>query len=170
MRDGEDEDALPGRVRRGAATHDGFELDGERLRYVATPFDATVRADEDEDGRIAFELAVRVPTLSAATADEVATVVEDGWFETFELRVAEVGAVTTAERELSPAAERDGDEIVVMSSLTDLDATRGLNDTAAVADFVEGTYVQGIVPGYEYVDPVDSIVAEARQAGGSDGI
>jgi len=169
MTDDDSEDGLPGRVRRAAATHDGFERDGERLRYVATPFEATVDAAEREDGRIEFRLTVRLPTLSATTADEVAAVVEDGWYETFELRVAEVGAVTEAERELSPTAEREGETVVVRATLTDLDGTRGLNDAASLADFVEGTYVQGIVPGYDYEDPVASVVAEAHQAGGSDG-
>jgi len=35
-----------------------------------------------------------------------------------------------------------------------------------VIDFVEGTYVQGIIPGYEYTGVVDELISAARQQGG----
>ncbi|MFB6305150.1 MAG: DUF5813 family protein, partial [Haloferacaceae archaeon] len=33
---------------------------------------------------------------------------------------------------------------------------------------VEGTYVQGIIPGYEYTEPVASVLSEARRAAGAE--
>ena len=33
-------------------------------------------------------------------------------------------------------------------------------------DFVEGTYVQGVIPGYEYTEPVSDLLSAARQQGG----
>ncbi|MFW5978343.1 MAG: DUF5813 family protein, partial [Halohasta sp.] len=82
---------LPGRVRRAFADHRAFErVDEGRFESTTTAFDAVVEAT-DADGRIRFSIDVRVPLLDAVTADEVAPVVEDGWYETFELRVEDIG-------------------------------------------------------------------------------
>lgn len=160
---------LPGRVRRAFRDHDAFEQAGDRrFRATSTLFDADVVAEADDDGRVTFAVTVRVPMLDAVTEDEVADVVEEGWYETFRLRVTDVGAVTERDRELSPTVNDAGDEAVVAASLSDIDERRGVNDAAALIDFVEGTFVQGVIPGYDYTDPVASILAEARQAGGSD--
>jgi len=100
------------------------------------------------------------------TEDEVADVVEDGWADTFRRRVENIGAVTAGGHDLTPQVERDDDELVVTASLSDLDHDRGANDAVAVVDYVEGTYVQGVVPGYDYTPPVDGLIDAARAAGG----
>jgi hypothetical protein len=106
-----------------------------------------------------------VPTLSATTADEVADVVEDGWTETFELRVVDVGGVTRGEHEFDPVVTVEEEQIAVEFELTDINERRGVNDAGALIDFVEGTYVQGVIPGYEYADPVAGLLSAARQQG-----
>jgi hypothetical protein len=78
-----------------------------------------------------------------------------------------VGGVLRADRDLAPAARRTDDRVVVESTFADLDPRRGVADALALINFVEGTYVQGIVPGYEYEGAVAEVVASARRAGGS---
>jgi len=56
--------------------------------------------------------------------------------------------------------------VVVEFAFTDINERRGVDDAAALVNYVEGTYVQGLIPGYEYVDPVAGLVDRARQAGG----
>jgi len=160
---------LPGRVRRAFASHPSFESREEgTFESVTTPFEGVVAADPADNGHIAFSIRVTVPLLNAVTADEVADVVENGWFETFELRVRDIGGIFRTERDLEPTVTRDIDSVVVEASFTDINETRAVDDAGAVVDFVEGTFVQGIIPGYEYTEPVTSIISQARQAAGSE--
>jgi hypothetical protein len=153
-----------GRVRQAFRDHGGFEqVDEDRFAVVTTAFDASVTVADAGDA-VAFELVVRVPTLSAVTADSVAPVVEDGWFETFELRVEDAGGVTRTDRDLSPAVERGDGEIVVRMRFEERDEPRGVDDAIALANFVEGTYVQGIIPGYDYEPPVAGLLSDAYQS------
>ncbi len=171
------DDELPGRVRRAFSDHGSFERgresDAEEERAavwtsITTPFDGEVSVDTVDDGRIGFEVTVIVPTLSATAADDVADVVEDGWYETFELRVVDVGGVTRGDHAFDPEVEREGDEIVVTFSFTEINERRGVDDAGALINFVEGTYVQGVIPGYEYVEPVSELIADAKRQGSTD--
>ncbi|MDB2243285.1 DUF5813 family protein [Halorubrum ezzemoulense] len=171
MTETEDDDAdaadeLPGRVRRAFGDHGSFERDGDGWVSTTTAFDGRVRAEPAGEGRIRFTVTVRVPMLSAATAEEVADVVEDGWVDTFERRAVDVGGVTRKDRDFDPAVERDDDEIAITYALSDINERRGVDDAGALIDFVEGTYVQGVIPGYEYTAPVSDLLSAARQQGG----
>lgn len=169
MTETEDDDAadeLPGRVRRAFGDHGSFERDGDGWVSTTTAFDGRVRAEPADEGRIRFTVTVRVPTLSAVTADEVADVVADGWADTFERRAVDVGGVTRKDRDFDPTVEREGDEITVTYALADINERRGVDDAGALIDFVEGTYVQGVIPGYEYTAPVSDLLSAARQQGG----
>jgi len=162
---------LPGRVRRAVRDHDAVAdepVDGA-LAVTSTPFDAVVAVAAADDGRVEFRVTVTVPTVSAVADDEVADVVADGWLETFERRIDAVGDVTAAGHDLAPTVERDGDEVTVSESLRDPNEDRGLNDAVAVVDFVEGTYVQGVIPGYDYGEPVTSLIDRARATGTAGG-
>ncbi|WP_435124426.1 DUF5813 family protein [Halobaculum sp. D14] len=161
-----------GRVGRAFRDHDAFAdepVDGA-YESTSTAFDAVVTAAERDDGRVAFDVTVTVPTLQAVTAGDVADVVADGWYETFERRVADIGAVTEADRDLSPSTVRGDGDATVTAAFTDLDERRGVNDAAAVIDYVGGTYVQGVIPGYDYEEPVSGLIDTARAAANSDGI
>lgn len=164
---------LPGRVSRAFRDHGSFEPAGGGVwTATTTAFDAAVEAEPtpENDGRIRFSVTVRVPLLSAVTVDAVADVVETGWYETFERRVVDVGDLTRGNHEFDPRVERDDPEIVVEFTLTDINERRGVDDAGALIDFVEGTYVQGVIPGYEYTEPVVGIISSARrQGGGSEG-
>jgi hypothetical protein len=180
-------DDLPDRARRAFRQHDSLaeptddaaEVPSDDAAEVptddavavtSTPFDATISASDGEDGNLEFHVTVRVPVLSEVVEGDVAEVVEDGWADTFRRRVENIGAVTEADRDLSPEVSRDGSELVAEATLRDLDHKRGTNDAVAVVDYVEGTYVQGVIPGYEYTEPVSGLLNRARAAGGSDGL
>lgn len=155
------------RVSRAFRDHGSFERrDESTFESTATPFDGVVEVEEADEGRATFDVTVRVPTLDQVTEEHVADVVEEGWAETFELRVVDVGGVTARKRDLDPDVSRDDDELVVEISFEDIDEHRGVDDAAALINFVEGTYVQGIIPGYEYTEPVTDIISQARQTGG----
>jgi hypothetical protein len=154
------------RAERAFRRHDSFErADADGYEHVTTAFDAAV-VPSPAEGAVRFELRMAVPTLNAVTEDAVADVVEDGWYETFALRVEDVGGVTATDRDLSPAVAREGDEVVVEMAFEDLDANRGVDDASALVNFVEGTYVQGVIPGYEYREPVTDILSRAQDAAG----
>ena len=159
---------VPGRVRRAFADHGGFEAvtEGE-YASTSTAFDATATVEERGDGgEVAFTVEMRVPTLPTCVDGEVAEVVADGWYETFELRVTDASGVTRGEHDLDPSVRRAGEEVVVTAEYADLNPRRGVDDAAALVTFVEGTFVEGVIPGYDYVDPVSSLLSSAREAGG----
>ena len=170
---------LPDRARRAFRDHDAFvpedATDGERFVAESTPFDAVVDPKPGDGGTIVFAVTVRVPMLDEVTEDEVAPIVEDGWYGTFERRVASIGGgVFAGDQEPEPSVEQTtfaGDRVAqVTAEFADIDPRRGVNDAAAVVDFVEGTFVQGVIPGYDYTEPVTGILSKARRAGGSDGV
>jgi hypothetical protein len=166
---------LPGRVRRAFRDHGSFEQrDDDTFESVTTPFDGIVEASAPEGGRVGFDVTVRVPMLDEVVEGEVAEVVEEGWFETFSLRAVDVSGVTSRERDLDPTVSEtvhDGTRVaVVAAAFEDIDERRGVDDAGALIDFVEGTYVQGIIPGYDYTDPVAGLIDRARQTAGSDGV
>ena len=161
-------DDVTERARRAFWSHGSFEPSDDAYENVTTPFDARVAVDEADGGRGRFEVTVRVPSLDAAVAEDVAPVVEDGWSVTFELRVEDVGGVTRGDDEVETEVRRTRDEIVVEMTYEDLDANRGADDANALVNFVEGTYVQGIIPGYEYTGPVSELVSNARDAAGGE--
>jgi len=154
-----------GRVVRAFRDHDSFERADDGFESTTTPFDAVVEASE-RDGRIDYVVRVRVPSLSAAVEGEVATVVEEGWLETFELRVADADGVVRGDHDFDPDVDLAAEEVVVEFAFTDSNERRGVDDAAAVINYVEGTYVQGIIPGYDYVDPVARLVDRAQRASG----
>jgi len=155
-----------GRIARAFRDHDVFErVDDGRFEAATTTFDGTVAATESE-GRIDYTVSIRVPSLSAAVDGDVAAVVEEGWLETFELRVADADGVVRGDHDFDPTVDLTAGEVVVEFAYTDINERRGVEDAAAIINYVEGTYAQGIIPGYDYVDPVDGLVDRARQAGG----
>lgn len=161
---------VPDRVGRAFRDHASFEQVDERtFESVATAFEGRVSVAPADDGHIEYAVQIRVPMLDAVVDGDVAPVVEDGWYETFALRVEDIGGVTRVDRDLEPTVYRDGDEAVVEVTLVDIDERRGVDDAGAVIDYVEGTYVQGIIPGYDYTDPATGLIDHARETAGDGG-
>jgi len=152
---------------RGFANHDAFENrdegEGETKGYVATatPFEA--RATARGRDRPTFEVTVRLPTLPAVVAGEVGHAVADGWYETLTLRLEDAYDVTRdADGDLAVRRNPDTDTVRVTFSYSAA-PRQGVDDAAALVDYVEGTYVQGVIPGYDYEEPVAGLLARARE-------
>jgi hypothetical protein len=145
--------------------HGKFEREasasGDERAFAPTvnDWDATASVDGD-----AVEIEVRVPTLQAATEEDVADVVTDGWYDTFERRVADADSVTLADDVTVEAVERRGGEIVVVLSLTPRDG-KAADDALALVNYVEGTWFEGVIPGYDYRDDVQELRDRAHQQG-----
>ena len=158
---------FPESLQRAFESHGSFEPRGEAsFESVTTAFDGVVAAEPTDD-TTRFSVTVTAPLLGAVTDGELAEIVEDGWYETFERRVTKVGSIFRTSRDLTPTVSRDGDRVVVEAAFTDRNTDRGVDDASALIDFVEGTYVQGIIPGYEYTEPVAGLLDQAREAAGS---
>jgi hypothetical protein len=160
-------DDVPAAVREAFASHDAFEARDAGFAYGKTPFEATVAVADSGTDALRITVTVRVPTLDAVvTGETVADVVEDGWYETFDRRIEDAFDVTRTEPTTPPSTDRTDDGVVVD---LEFETNRGPNalaraveDAAALVEYVEGTYVQGVIPGYEYGDPVAGLLDRAR--------
>ena len=160
---------LPQRLVRAFGDANAFEPTPEgTYRQTTTVFDTEVAPSVGEDGESQFLVTARVPLLSDIVESDVAPVVEDGWYETFALRVKDIGDVTVGNHDLDPTVEREAGEAVASVEFSDIDPSRGVADAKAFVDYVEGTYVQGVIPGYEYTGPVAGLLAEGRRAAGAE--
>lgn len=142
------------------------EFESSAKGYIVTTatFDASVAV-----GATNVIVTVEMPTLDAAVVDQsVATVVEDGWFDTFRRRVVDVDGLAPADI-AEPTVERRAETVVVETSVTVRDG-HAASDALAFVNFVEGTWFGGIVPGYEYEDRVRSVRQTASEMGASDDV
>ena len=152
------------RVERAFRNHPDLERTDEgEFETTEKPFENVVTLDQDGDDH-RYEVVVRTPMLDAAVEGEtVADVVEDGWFETLELRLEDVHTVADTDDAAPPEIAREGDEVVVTVEFASSDPDRAAEDALAIAEYVEGTWVQGIIPGYDYREPAASLREGARQ-------
>jgi len=134
-----------------------FESADGGFTPTTNDWDAAVAVDDDT-----VEIEVVVPTLDAATNDDVADVVEDGWYDTFERRVGDADSVTLAEDVDVASVSREDGDITVEVTFT---PRRGKadDDALALVNYVEGTWFQGVIPGYDYVETVESMRQQAAE-------
>ena len=160
-------DELPDRAVRAFQAHDAFERDGEWFSVTTTKFDARVTAAETDGRSIAYTLEVRAPMLSTAAEGSVGTAIEEGWFDTYELRLEDAGMVVREDLafEEQRVLEEAGEAVAVFAFEFG-NADRAPDVAKAIAEYVEGTYVEGIVPGYEYGPPVSALLSRARRSDG----
>jgi hypothetical protein len=133
------------------------EPEGARFAPTTNDWDASVLV---RDGGV--DVAVVVPTLDAATTGEVADVVADGWYETFERRVQGADSATLADDVDVTSVSREGGDVTVELAV-DPRAGKAADDALALVNFVEGTWFQGVVPGYDYVEEVQAMREQAAQ-------
>jgi hypothetical protein len=166
--------STPSDVASAFERHDAFApTDDDRYALDSTAFDVTVTATEpDSEKAGAFVVTVPVPTLSATVDDpaDVAPVVEDGWFETFERRLEDAFDVARTSYGDPPVVDRGPETVRVELAYESWDAAEGVADAKALAEYVEGTWVQGLVPGYDYVGVAADLRSQASQnTAGDDG-
>lgn len=160
-------DTAPERAFDG---HDAYvQRDGEDTAYrlETTAFDGTVTLPAEADDT--YQVVVETPTLEAATSDQVGHAVAVGWFETFEKRLDDAPGATRHDVSLSAfGVAEDGDTVVVRYEFVESNPRIAADVAKTFAEYVEGTYVEGVVPGYEYEGAVAELIGAAA-AGGSEG-
>ncbi|MFB6106881.1 MAG: DUF5813 family protein [Halobacteriaceae archaeon] len=143
----------------GAA--DGLTARGDGTFAVTTAEFEAVARPTGEGCRVVCDL----PSLDAAVAGEsVGDAVREGWFETLQLRLGDVEGLADRAEVGAPTVRREGTSVVVETTV------RGPADAVAAAvttvvGFVEGTWFQGVVPGYDYVPAVAAMRERAHRQG-----
>ena len=158
---------VPDGVARAFEAHDAVLTTSTGYEITSTVFDSVVTAREGPEGKHTYTVTVFVPTIDAATVDAVGEAVSDGWLETFERRLADAPKATRSQVELRDfdVETMDDEELQVTYSFTWTDEKRATEIAKTFVEYVEGTYVEGLVPGYEYVPPVSELLANASQSG-----
>ena len=158
-------DEIPDRAVRAFESHDAFERDGKWFEVTTTTFEGRVTATETEEWALQYTLEVRAPMLSAAVNDPVGPAVEDGWFETYELRLEDAPMAVRDDVDLDDqrVVEEAGDAVAIFEFEWG-NADRAPDIAKAIAEYTEGTYMEGIVPGYDYQPPVSELLSQARQS------
>jgi len=152
------------RLEAALAGHDAFDRDGEAFLVRTTAVEGRVHVEERSVGLV-LAVTATVPTIDAVVADEtVAPVVQEGWLETFERRLEDVGGVTRGEP-APPTATLEGSDVVVETTLDGDRPSRAVTDAKAIVEYVEGTFVEGLIPGYSYREPASRLLDRARSTG-----
>ncbi|MUV61834.1 DUF5813 family protein [Halobacterium sp. CBA1126] len=144
-------------IEQEFAGHGRFERSDGAFVPTTNDWEATVSVD---DGTV--EITVVVPTLDAATNDDVADVVEDGWYDTFERRAGDADSVTLANDVDVESVSREGGDITVEITFAPRTG-KAADDALALVNYVEGTWFEGVIPGYDYVEKVDQMRQQAAQ-------
>ena len=160
---------VPDDVADTFGSRDTFVASGDGYVVETTSFEGHVTASGRDDWQTDYEVTVRAPTLQAATADEVGEAVRDGWLDTFQRRLEDAPKATRVVVELDDyTVERDRAEVVVTYRYSLGGEGEAADVAKAFVEYVEGTYVEGIVPGYNYVGVVADLLNSAS-TGGSEG-
>lgn len=148
--------------------HDDFEASDGTYQATITRFAAWVSIEPDDDSPVC-ELTVEVPTLDAVVIDEtVPEVVANGWFDTLSRRL-EDGYNVAGVPATDPVAIDRTETAITICYRFPADEGDPAAAAAALCTYVEGTYMEGIIPGYEYGDPVGSMLEAAQSTGGGEG-
>lgn len=145
--------------------HEAFEATPEGYELTTTPFEGVVRTSPAPEAEgTTYRVVVTAPTLDAVVEGEsVAEVVEEGWFETLERRLEHPHQAGRGLETIDPDVARAGDGIRVTIEFTSPHPERAAENVKALIEFVEGTWVQGIIPGYDYRDPAASFLEQATE-------
>jgi len=162
----------PDRFVRAFEAHEAFErADDGGFGLTTTRFGASVTANETDEWALRYTVTVRAPMLSTAVVGEaVGPAVEDGWFDTYALRLEDAAGAVRHDVDLAAyeVTERDGDAVATFEFEWG-NADQAPAIARAIAEYAEGTYVEGVVPGYEYGPPVSDLLSSARQGGEDEG-
>jgi len=155
-------------AERALAKQAGFERADGSFHASSTPFDATITLESTESA-VRYELEMELPTLDAVVADQtVADVVLDGWFDTLERRLQDLDGALRAEAAAPQVVLDEATDVVnVLAAFESARPAHGAEDAAALVGFVEGTYMEGLIPGYTYREPVAGLLEQARERSGA---
>ena len=164
-------DEMPDDARSAFEGHDAFEPAEDGYQLTTTAFDVTATASARDDYATDFRVVVAVPTLDSAVEGEpVGDAVQSGWLDAFERRLGDAPQSTRASVDLDEfdVAVADG-TVAVTYEFAFGDVERAVAVAKTFAEYVEGTYVEGVVPGYDYGEPVSSLLGAAATEDGERG-
>jgi len=162
--------SLPSDIRDAVESHDAYTVDDGRASVTTTVFEGVLTTDEaDAEWADHYVVTVVVPTLSAAVAGEVGDAVESGWLDTLERRLEDAPKATRATVDLAAfEVTSDDDTVTVTYEFTNGTPNQAIDIAKTFVEYVEGTYAEGVVPGYDYQPPVSKLLQQA-QSGSSEG-
>lgn len=153
--------------RRAAFTrHGGFAVGPSGIRVETSPFRATVEI-ESGSATVSYTVSIEMPTLAAVVEGEsVGDVVHEGWAETLARRIREAHHAASEIENASYDISWDREEVTAHITIRRPSAAHPPTDAiVSLVQYVEGTYLQGVIPGYDYGPPVDEMLSAARQRG-----
>lgn len=141
---------------------DAFAVENGAFAVTTTELDAQVTVSGGKDGPPVYRVTVIAPTIDSVVADEsVAGVVADGWADTFERRLVDPHQVGRGLEPIEPIVAVEEEAVTVRMRFRDADPERGGENARALAEFVEGVWVQGLIPGYTYREPAKTLLDRA---------
>jgi hypothetical protein len=154
---------LPAEVATAFDDHDSLTTRDGRGVVTTTAFEGTVTADTG-DGSTAYTVTVAMPTIESATSGTVGDAVAADWLRTLRRRLEDAPTATRAAVDLDSFGvdSREG-TVHVEYGFSDTSPATAANIATAFVEFAEGTYVEGVVPGYEYESPVADLLSQASQ-------
>jgi hypothetical protein len=158
-------DTVPDEAREAFEAHDSVTATAEGFAVESTVFDGFLTASEGPDWKHTYTVTVYVPSLGEATADEVGAAVEENWQDTLTRRLEDAPQATRSSVEIHDFEVEDlGGELQITYSFEWGEPRRATEIGKTFVEYVEGTYVEGIVPGYEYEPPVSDLLSSASQS------
>lgn len=135
----------------------------QSYQITTTPFSATLTLKPTVNN-VTFQLTITLPTLNASVANEtIPPIIQEDWFNTLESRLTNIDGVTIGTTDTPLITlNSENQTITVEVALTATNPDTGATDTKALANFVEGTYLSGAISGYDYEEPVASLLDRAR--------
>jgi len=151
-------------IRQAFERTDAIEAREDGYTVTTTVFDSRVTVT---DGEVpVYVVTMEVPTLATATEDDIGPAVAEGWLETLERRLAEASKATRRRIDLDRFdLDSDGESVRIEYKFTHENTDVGVDTAKTLVEYVEGTYVESTIPGYEYTDPVSTLLAAASQSG-----
>jgi len=120
-----------------------------------TTFDAKFEVNIIENG-IKCRVEMEVPTIDSIVLEEVESIVKEGWLETFSLRLEDIGGAVQNELDSVEIKLKNEKKVGIIIEFSSESISRGIGDSKAIVDYIEGTYREGIIPGFKY----DKMVAD----------
>jgi hypothetical protein len=120
-----------------------------------TVFDAKLEINIIEKG-IEFRVEMEVPTIDSIVLEEVEPIIKEGWLETFSLRLEDIGGAVQNKFDSVEIELKNEKKVVIIIEFSSESINRGIGDAKAIVDYIEGTYREGIIPGFKY----DKMVAD----------
>ena len=157
---------LPPGIERAFRLDSAFESAEAGFSLTTFPFHAHVTFDRDDED-VSYLITFTLPTLNAVVIDDdVPAIVQEGWRETLERRLQGADGCSSALEELIVKSMQNDEHLeVTMTFVRPVSAAPAVDVVLALATYVEGTYLQGIIPEYSYDSPVAELLDRAKEHG-----